>query len=98
MQASAASLSEKQRFRAAVAGDLSGFQTDDPAGEPEHFGQIVADQQQGRGKARMQCQQFVLQPVTQLGIECRQGFVQQQELRFAGQCTGQGHPLALAAR
>ena len=46
----------------------------------------------------MQCQQFVLQPVTQVGIECRQGFVQQQKLRFAGQCPGQCHPLALAAR
>ena len=59
---------------------------------------IMGDKDKGDAGFALQRLQFRPHPLAQLGVQRRQGFVQQQDLRPRRQRARQGHPLLLPAR
>ena len=88
---------EHDFFRFAVLNDLAVFHDRDAAPQFQGFVQIVADKHNGLAELALQLQQFVLQALANQRVQCREGFIHQQNIGVHGQCPGQADPLLHAA-
>ena len=77
--------------------DLGVAHDDDQVGHGHGLALVVGDDDGGDAQSLLQLAKFDLHRFTQIGIQRRQGLVEQEYVRLERQGAGDGDPLALAA-
>ncbi len=67
-------------------------------GEHDRFVDVVGDEQDRRVVARAELGHEAVHPDARERVECAEGLVEQQQVGFAHECSGERRPLGLAAR
>ncbi len=85
-------------FRCADLGDASVEEHGDPVGELERVVAVVRDQDRRHAEASEQRREFAPDACPRVGVEGREGLVEQEELRLRDDRTRERDALLLAAR
>ena len=69
----------------------------DPVRQVAHDGQVVRDEQQGQTQLFAELAEQIQDLRLHRYVECRYGFVRNEQVRVQRECGGDGHALLLAA-
>lgn len=67
-------------------------------GQLRRFVKIVGDEHHRHSELFVQPPQFHIEPLPRAAIHSREGLIQQQHLRLAGDCSRERHALLLSTR
>ena len=69
----------------------------DHVGHGESLGLVVGHEDRGKSQTLLECTDFAAHAQTQARIQVREGFVEEDDLRFHDECSRQGNALLLAS-
>ena len=78
--------------------DATGAHDGNAVGQSSRFPEVVCDQHRGETKRRPDVRKCVEQVTARDGVECAEGFIEQQCALFRGECTRERNALSLSTR